>query len=344
MSKWIDLSLLLSKQRNFILINGERSIGKTYTTMKWVFNRCMKDYTEFVYITRTQDEKNHGALEKGFKKVLLNEYPSVDTDCSNEYMWRLEPETNTKTLVGYCIALSEAVKIKKNAYPKVKYIIFDEYMLEMKQGKGTQYYNGWDEPNSLLSIYHTIDREEDRVIVFMLGNNTSFYNPYHMHPAFNIPHVEKGKMWMSENVLFYWATASEELQEQKAQSKFLRMLNGSSYGKYAKDGDYIDDNYAMVQELTTTARYIMTFEYANEKFGVYSDLKNGLAFISDKADASCKTIFALTVDDHNENTMIAHTREFSQLNWLARNFKIGNVRFVSMEVKMKIEKGLVKIL
>lgn len=341
MSKYFEPYKLLPYQRNFILVNGERSIGKTYSTLKWIYKQCKDKGVEFMYIVRTQDEKKNGVLKEAWAKVLANEYPQDEVEFTTEEMI-LEID-EIKQVMGYCTALSEVVKIKKRSFPNVKYFIFDEYMLESKQS--TQYYNGWKEPDALLSIYHTVDREEDRVICFMLGNNTSFYNPYHMHKAFNIPsNVKKGEMWMSENVLFYWAESSEELKEDKAKCKFLQMLEGTDYGTYAKDGEYIDDNYNLVEPLTNSSRYMFTFQYMGNQFGVYSDLKEGKVYVHDKIDPSCKFIYALTIDDHKENTSLSKGGNYTQLKWFADNFKAGNVRFTSMETKVKIEKGIAIIL
>ena len=346
MAKYWDINRILPYQRCFNFINAKRSIGKTYTTEKYVLDKCEKQSWEFVYLVRTQDEKKRGILQSAFEKVVLKEFSNEEFEYTNEEMFLVirdeEGEVQEKVTMGYCLALSEAVKIKKRSFPKVKYLIFDEYMLE--SGQGGQYVNGWKEPDLFLSIYHTIDREEDRVICFLLGNNTSFFNPYHLHPAFNIPKIEKGKIWTSENVLFQWAISTQDLEEEKAKCKFLRMLNNTSYGKYAKDGDYVDDNYSFIDKMSTSAKYAMTIEYEGIKFGVYNDIKNGVIYISDKVDPSCKLNYALTVDDHKENTLLTKTNNVTQLKWLSNNFKLGNVRFVSMEVKIKCEKAIVLLL
>jgi hypothetical protein len=215
-------------------------------------------------------------------------------------------------------------------------------MLEEKQN--VSYVNGWKEPDIFLSIYHTIDREEDRVICFLLGNNTSFYNPYHLHPAFNIPKVEKGQIWYNENVLFQWATGSDELNAQKSKSKFIRMINNTDYGNYAVKGNYVDDNFSFVEKRPDYATYVFTFSFHDDAFGVWIDRNKGIAYISDKIDPSCKINFALSVDDHKENTMLTKDKHNTTLQWLSRNFKLGNVRYETMEIKKKAESAIILIL
>ena len=214
-----DINKILPYQRNFNLINGERSIGKTYTTQKWVVGKCLEKHQQFVYLVRTQSEKKEGVLERAFEKVMTKEYPGVETAYTEETM------SANGEIIGFCIAISESQKIKKRSFPNVYYIIFDEYMLE--DSSRSNYVSGWKEPDLLLSIYHTIDREEDRVKVFMLGNNTSFFNPYHLHPAFNIQPIKQGQIWTSENVLYQWAEGSKDLKEKRATSKFGKMIQNT---------------------------------------------------------------------------------------------------------------------
>ena len=338
--KYWNIFEILPYQRCFNFINGKRSIGKTYTTQKYTLKKCIDLNLEFIYIVRTQDEKEKGVLSQAYEKVCQNEFKNDSFKFTNEEMY-IQKEGHLQIL-GYCIALSEAQKIKKRSFPNVKYLIFDEYMLE--NNSRTRYVNGWREPDLLLSIYHTADREEDRIICFLLGNTTTFYNPYHMHPAFNIPLIEQGEIWTSENVLFQWAKASEELEEEKSKSKFVRMINASKYGKYAAKGEYIEDKQEFIEARNPSARHNFNIEYNGIKYGVWNDLKHGKIYIDSKYDESCRLNYALTLDDHSENTMLTNTKNVTCLAWLSKNFKIGNVRYTSMEVKKMVEPAIQLIL
>lgn len=338
MNKYFNINKILPYQRNFNLINGKRSIGKTYTTQKFVLDKCINKDVEFIYIVRTQDEKKKRVFELGFEKVLINEFKGFEISTSIEDMYIINGEE--KRQLGYCIALSEAVKIKKRSFPKVKYIIFDEYMLELKQS--TQYVNGWNEPDLLLSIYHTVDREEDRVVCFLLGNNTSFYNPYHLHKAFKVKEINVGEIWYSENVLFYWAESSEELEQEKSKSKFLKMLNGTEYGRYAKDGEYIGDNKNFVSSVEKNVKYMMTIEYNGEKYSVLKGKE--VLYITQRINKGCDIQIALTKSDHSENTILTKSKNNSLLKWIGEQFKLGNIRYDSIETKTKFDGAITMIL
>ena len=338
MSKYWDINLILPYQRCFNLINGERSIGKTYTTQKFYLDRAINKGQEFVYIVRTQDEKKQGIFEAAHAKVIQNEFPNTSIKFETDICY-IE---DSKETLGYCIALSECIKIKKRSFPNVKWLIFDEYMLEEKQSQS--YVNGWKEPDLFLSIYHTIDREQDKVICFLLGNNTSFYNPYHLHPAFNVPNIPRGQLWYSENVLFFFFFGSDELKEEKEKSKFVKMIKQTQYGKYAVTGDYVDDNINFIAKRDSSAQHYFNISYNDITYGIWLSRQTGCIYVSNKYDPYCKLNYALSVNDHSENTLLTRDKSNTMLQWLAKNFKLGNVRFENMEIKKKTEQAILMLL
>ena len=342
-----DIHEILRFQRCFNLINGERSIGKSYTTQKFILDRAITRGQEFVYLVRTQDEKKKGIFGSSFEKVINQEFEGFEIESTTETMILIqrgagENGEDQKVILGHCIALTETVKIKKRSFPNVKWLMFDEYMLEANQSIG--YVNGWNEPDLFLNIYHTIDREQDKVVCFLLGNNTSFYNPYHMHPAFKIPHVEQGKIWKNDNILFQWAVGSQALKDKKSGSKFLKMIEPTKYGSYASKGQYIDDNVDFIDQRSGKEVYMFAFAFNDQSFGVWSDREKGVVYISEKYDPSNHMHFALTLKDHRENTLLTKDKHNTLLQWLGKNFKLGNVRFESMEVKKKTEEAIRLIL
>lgn len=332
-----NINEILPYQRNFNFINGERSIGKSYTTQKWVLEKCLKENKEFVYIVRTQREKLGGGFEKAFEKVMIQEF--------HEYLFTFTSDEcevrrgDNDVPIGHCIALSEAVSIKKRSYPNVYYLIFDEYMLEADQS--ISYVNGWHEPNLFLNIYHTIDREEDRVMCFLLGNNTNFFNPYHLHPAFRIPDIDKGKIWKSENVLFQWAKADKQLTEKKSSSKFLRMVDGSAYGNYAKDGMYADSGVQFIGDLPKSAKPLCNIRSDGFQYCCYMDVENSKLYFTDKPYPTCKYNYALTKADLDETYPYEPSSIYMQM--LKTCFHKARVLYVNPEVRAKLQISLTKL-
>lgn len=330
-----NINEILRYQRNFNLINSERSIGKTYTTQKWVVERCLKVKRQFAMIVRTQDEKKKGAFKQAFEKVERNEFPD------NEFAWDTETLCIDGEIIGWCFALTESQKLKKRSFPNVDYMIFDEYMIEA--GSSASYIKGFKEPDLLLSIYHTVDRDEDRVKVFMLGNNTSFYNPYHLHPAFNVQPIKRGNIWKSANVLYQWAEATEYVKAKKGKSKFGEMIAGTDYGTFANLGEYIEDEESFIAKHDSGANYYCTIKVNGFDFGLYADQQKGLMYVSEKVDPSCKLTYALTLDDQSENVFVTRIKS-AHMDRFAKVIRMGLLRYESMLIKKACEKAIQKLL
>lgn len=135
--KYWDIRKYPPYQRCFNFINSERSIGKTYTTQGFFLEQAIKKAREFVYIVRTQDEQKKGVFGKAFEKVVRNEFKEYNFEFTKtECFLVIENENGDvveKTPLGYCIALSEATKNKKINYPNVKWLMFDEYIVDEKE-------------------------------------------------------------------------------------------------------------------------------------------------------------------------------------------------------------------
>lgn len=334
-----NIKKILPYQRHFNFINSIRNVGKSYTTCGFFIERYLKFGEQFMLVVRTQNEKQDNALYDWVAKVMLREYPDIRFICDkNKMYWVKDKKKEYWETMGHCVALSETIKIKKKAFPLVKWMVMEEYMLEPKYSD--LYVKGWKEPDLLLNLYHTVDREEDRVVCFLLGNNTAFYNPYHLHKAFMIPPVEPGGIWTGKNVLFQFATPSEELVKKKNDCMFLSMIDGTEYAEYAKEGNYVGDNTSFVEEKSNRAIYVFSFKCDSGVFGVWSDYNTAFAYISYKQNATngyCLSIGKL----EDEGDMIG-TRHNSLFKWLGDKYKRGLVKYESMEIKLKVENIIVK--
>lgn len=332
---------ILPYQRHFNFINSIRSMGKTYSLFGMFFKRWLKNKEKFILLVRTVDEKKKGALQKWVEKVMQIEFPNFQYICSSDEMHSAYVDEKGKKkpgeVIGYCRALSEAVKIKKQTFVNVRWMCLEEYMLEINHWDS--YVKGWNEPDLLLNIYHTVDRESDYVICFLLGNNTAFYNPYHMHVAFNIPPTLPGNIWISENVLFQNYLPNTYMENKKRKSKFLRMIKGTDYANYAVEGIYTGDNTQFIAEKSNRAVFSFSFYYNECCFGVWHDSSIDLSFVSFKCGSANITRYSLGVVQQGHK-VLEKTNVLSK--WLKKRYLSGKLFFETMEIKMKCEEGIKK--
>jgi hypothetical protein len=147
---------------------------------------------------------------------------------------------------------------------------------------------------------------------------------------------------MSENVLFQWADSPDGLKEKKKQSKFVRMIKETNYGRYAVKGDYVDDNPAFILERDKDAKHYFKIKWDDAIYGIWHSQL--FVYVSDKYDPSCLIIYALNNKDHSENTLLTKDKKQIMLQYLAKSYKLGRLRFESMEIKKRVEPAILTLL
>lgn len=345
-----NINEILPYQRNFNFLISQRRTGKTYTVQMYTTAKCIENNQQFIYVCRTESELNEGLLQDAYLKVLMKEFPGKEFSIDKKHIYYLEPVGEdkkgktiyNKILIGYGIALSSVYKMKKKSFPLVKYIIFDEYTIEFNSK--SSYVDGWKEPERFLNLYDTVDRNEDRVICFFMGNTLDFYNPYHIHPVFKLKNVNIGEIWTNKFCLFQRIKPSEKLMEYNKKSKFSQMIEGSQYGKMANEGIYTEDNEDFIASMPAYSQYSMTFSYMGDKYGVWADKINYWIVISNKINPSYKRCYALTPKDHKEDTIYGKKNQVPHIKWLGDQYKQGRVRYENMEIKTKLGEAMVKLL
>lgn len=334
-----NIKEILPYQRHFNFINSIRSQGKTYTSAGFSIDRFLEKGEESMFLVRTVDEKKKGALKEWYAKVLAEQFPDLPVMFTSDCMFYTPSKDKfTWREMVHCRALSETIKVKKQSFPRVKWLFMDEYMLEAKHQD--LYVKGWREPDLLLNLYHTIDRERDYVTCFLLGNNTAFYNPYHLHQAFQIPPCEPGTIWYSENVLFQRYEPTVGMIKKQKKNKFLKMIEGTDYAKYARDGEYIGDNENFIQDKTNKANFIFAFKFDADTFGVWYDYNCDSVFISAKFNAG--NGLCLSLDEVSTEREIRITKKNTLIKWLAKKYSFGRVFYEDMGIKLKAENVIVK--
>lgn len=324
----------LPYQRNFLFFNSVRSTGKTYTTQGFFIERFLEKGEKFIYIVRTKNEIKDGVFEKAFTKVLAVEFADHEFDFKKNMLYINRGDV--KEVVGYAVALTEVTKKKKENLDGVRWLMFDEYIID--ENSTANYINGWKEPELVLNLYHTIDRERDYVTCFFLANTIKFYNPYHMHPAFNIRHCEIDKVFVRDNVLYLYFSPSETVKQVKKKSKFLKMLAGTNYGGYAADGDFINDSETFVCKMNEPCTCHVTVTVDGVEYGVWRGLRNPIFFFSQKLDIGTNTPrYCLNKKDMSMGkTLLTRAKPFN-LVMLSEFFKKGAVFFESHEIQEKLE-------
>lgn len=342
----IDTSMFWSARRTLthnMLINvivGNRGGGKTYGAKQWSIDNFIKNKEQFGYIRRYRDDLKEPMSR--FFDDIADKYPDYEfkTDSKHFYI-RLKPHDEKekwteKDIAGFGFVLSTASNKKSISYPNVTTLIFDEFLLD----KGNQMYLS-DEPGKLLNLYETVARpgtDHPRVVLFMLANALSVTNPYFLYWDLKMPTKQdkNGKyIWKHpKRPILVEDVRNEKFIDRKRNTEFGQLIEGTRYAEYSIDNKFLLDDNTFVEKKSSIARYFFTFIYKSEKYGVWISQSESKMWVSEDIDPSYPLIYAITLKDHQPNTMLTQSlSKQGHLKCLVENYKDGNVYFESINIK-----------
>lgn len=182
--KYYDIRPLIKQYPDafYYMVFGERSNGKTFSSLVYAIENFFKKGEQFAYVRRFGEDvrvKNistlfDGHIEKGIIKKLSNgEYNGV-TYASGKFFTVLTGEEGVieKSQIPMCYTFDlNAVEHKKStSYPKITTIIFDEFL--SRQGYLV------NEFVLFMNTLSTIIRNRKNVKIIMLGNTVNKFCPY----------------------------------------------------------------------------------------------------------------------------------------------------------------------
>ncbi len=198
--KWFNIKDLLSEvpDAHIYMVFGERSNGKTYSTLQYAIEQYVETGRTFVYVRRLAEmvrmtymrnlftgNKKTGALQNEFKKMGWD-----DIGYYSSAFWPMVRDEKRKLTrldmpCGYTMAISTWETAKGASIPNVGTIIFDEFLT-----RGAYLP---DEPVMFENLISSIVREEANVKVIMLANTVSWTAPYFREWGLNhIRNIEQG--------------------------------------------------------------------------------------------------------------------------------------------------------
>ena len=130
-----------------------------------------------------------------------------------------------------------------------------------------------------LNLIETIARMRD-IKVFMLANPANIYtNPYFLYFGLSLPFNNDIKLF-KDNLILLQYMKNEEYREAKRNTKFGRLISGTSFEDYAINNKALNDNKTFISKKEGTSKFSFAFIYNNETFGVWFDysLRFGFCF------------------------------------------------------------------
>ena len=245
-------------------------------------------------------------------------------------------------LLGYAMPLSIANILKSSSYENVDTIIFDEFCID----KGTYHYLQ-DEVTAMLELIETIARLREIRVIF-LGNAISITNPYFTYFDLTLPYNSEFKIAKRDEngqpLILINYIKNERYREVKKHSRFGQLIEGTDYGKYAIDNQFLRDSKSFIQKKTGNAQFYFILLVNGKYYGIWNDYDVGLMYVSKDYDPNCPVVFSLNPDDHNEHTMLLRCRTSPFFKSLVDHYRMARLCFDNVQIKNNILQYILKTL
>jgi hypothetical protein len=262
---------------NFLI--GGRGLGKTYGAKHKAITAAIRKGDEFIYMRRYKEEL--ATSRDSFFADIYQEFPEYDFRVTAK-LAQMAPVSTREVkkrewkTIGYFIPLSVAQSQKSVSFPKVKLIIFDEFIIE----KGAIHYLR-DEAIAFINFFSTVDRYKDKTRVLFLANSVTIENPYFLH--FDIRPDQVGEFTKShEGFIVCHFADSKEFSKGVYKTRFGKFIQGTEYADYAVTSEFKDNNDNLVARKPADAKYSYTVEARNGTFSVWIDWEGPHFYIQEK--------------------------------------------------------------
>ena len=321
------------------IVIGERGVGKSYGFKTKAVKRFLNKHKQFAYIRRYETDlaESVGNTEDNkFFEQIKKEFPNSTFKITKTKKVRKLYIDNK--ICGYALPLSAADSLKSSTYENVDFIIYDEFML--KEGS-TQHYLR-NEPEIILDLIETIGRLRD-IRIYCLGNAISSTCPLMAYFDVTLPYNTDIKTFKDGTIAIEYIR-NEKYREVKKASRFGKLIDGTRYGKYAIDNEFLTDSKSFIKKKDKSAKFYFIL-YANGRpYGIWRDFKNQLMYISKDIDPNCPIKFAIHEEDHNESTMYATVRSNFWFKQIISHYRMARLCFESQTVKNLFMQELSKYL
>ena len=320
-SMYYDKSELLSYNRIFNFVIGNRGGGKTFNMKEWAINDFLKRGNQFVWVRRYKDELKEVKKDNGNKFIadIAFKFPETEFKVKGHTMFI------NGIVAGYFIPLSIQQQFKSSSFDKVNKIIYDEFILE----KGMTHYLP-NEPELFLNLFETVGRMRDNIRAVFIANAVTVVNPYFTYFEMS-PKPQGFTVNESIAVEFY---KNQEFINAKKQTRFGKLIDGTKYGRYNIENEYLLDNEIFVEPRSKESEFSIALKYDGTYYGFWVDYQQGLIYVSRKYDPSSIHKYVLSKQDHEPNHfLIKNLKNHRFMQRIIDAFQMGYIRFDDMEVK-----------
>lgn len=330
MSLFYSYDKILSYNALISIVLGNRGCGKSFGAKCMVLKNFLKTGEQFIYLRRYKTELD-SALATFWDDLQAHGY-FEDNELKVKKSKMLTTFTCDGEVCGYAVPLSTANILKSTSFPKVKYIIYDEFVLDTSAGS---YKYLRREPEILLDIYETVFRLSDKGRLIMLGNIINFFGcPFIGYWNLDLPYNSDIRTF-KDGAIVVQTIINPEYQDVKSKTRFGRLVEGTVYGDYLIKNKSLRENNAFIGKRPAKSTFYAWLVLNGNNFGVWLGV-DGYLYISEKYDPSSVRRYACDFDDHTEQTIFLNMRENYYLKYCLKAYKQGWLKFENQKIKAEI--------
>lgn len=303
---------------------GGNSIGKTYSFTYQGVKEFIDSGKEFGWIRRYDTELKKAAGSLFDDLIEHDEFPRYifKTDKERGYIAK-KPKGKAKPDWQVCchfFALSKQQTYKGTAYPKVKRLIFDEYIRETKSPPG---YLPSDF-EKLMKLWKTVARKRQDCQLYLLSNAVDLVNPAFLWLGIT-DEPKPGYSWHNHKTVLLHHIKDKAFAQSERDTLVGQVIAGTALEKVMIDNEFAASNDLFIARKTANAKYRYGFKYMGNVYAVWFDCHNGLFYVNRKAPKGA-LIYSLTSEDHRPNMyLIESAGKFARQ--IGRLYGNGVVRF-----------------
>lgn len=319
---YYSFNRILSHNAIYNFIVGARGLGKTYGAKKKVIKDFLKKEHEFIYARRYKEDLKS---RFSFFADIAHEFPDwdfrvngLDAECAP--IKTREDKKRSWRKMGSFVALSQSQSYKSVAYPNVRTIIFDEFIIE----KGAVRYLP-NEARVFNDLYSTVDRYKDKTRVLFLANSITITNPYFLELRIR-PDERPGELLISHDgfVAAHFPDA-KDFQNEVYKTRFGRFIADSDYADYAVGSQFRDNTDNLLKPKPSDAKYYMSLETPQGQFSIWTDKFYHNYFFQEKQPV-LPVWFTLIPEKMDEDkTLLLYNDKM--LQWFRAAFNQGRAYF-----------------
>lgn len=315
---YLDLNKALSYDKLFTFIIGARGVGKTFASKKHCINRFLKYGEEFIYVRRNKSDLKKINL---FFNDIREQFPDHKLEMKNGVM-----HIDGK-VAGYSIPLSTSATQKSTPYPKVGWIIFDEFIID----KGYQRYLP-NEVDAFLELYSTIARLRDVKVIF-LSNAISVTNPYFTY--FHLD-ITNNREFFTQGEIVVQLVKNEEYANAAKQTRFGKLIAGTDYSAYAVDNAFLRDSNEFIAKRSANSALLFNLHTRSNTYGVWYDSKERVFNVSKDFNPDYNIEYSTDILSHMENTTLITKKHPYLFEQFLTAYLHGKTTFETIQIKNEV--------